>query len=244
MINYRKSGFTLFELLITMTTISVILGVGYYSMAKSTNDRALERAADTLHSMVRIARTQAITNGVHSRLIINADQGDPESYLRRIGVVIQDDSTDGKWIAVERGALLPVGVCVVPQGGAVNIPSGLPKSIYRKLNGDGSDDTAVFNFEYPLRESVHEGTVDAPTWIAIQFAPNGRLSTAVWGGGGLVPLSNQLIVSKGSWNGSEVGFGEANEFRGIAFKIGGSSYTSNEAALFEVEEEELEVVDD
>ncbi len=243
----RKSAFTLFELLVTMSVISIVAGAAFYTIAKSTNDRALERAADTLHSMVRIARTQAITNGVHARLIINNDSTDSESYLRRVGVVLEgadkiidgDDDFDSV-LAIERGILLPEGVYVVPQSGAVVIPGAMPKSIYKKKNNDPSDETAVYRFEYPLKAPVPVDVQGDSSWICIQFAPNGRLSSCEHGGGGLVPRSNQLILAKGQSEGNQVVFRDAQQFVGIAFKLSGSSYSSSEVGLFELEKEDVE----
>ncbi|MBD5779709.1 prepilin-type N-terminal cleavage/methylation domain-containing protein [Pelagicoccus sp. NFK12] len=230
-----KAAFTLFELLVTMAVISVLAGIGFYSIARGTEDRALEKGADILHSMVRVARTQAITNGVHSRLIINADPNDPESYLRRIGVVIEDPES-GYVKAVDRGALLPEGIYLVPQGEGVQFPSGWPetgrRSVYRKANGDTTDDTAVYAFDYPLKDRIPENTAGKPDWICIQFAPNGRLSTVNWGGGGgLVPLSNQLVLANGRMVSGNLSVTNVNDYIGIAFKRNGSSYQTREADL-------------
>lgn len=242
-----KSGFTLFELLITMSVISIVVGAGFYTIAKSTNDRALDRAANSVHSLVRVARTQAITSGVHARLIVNADPSDPDSYLRRIGVVLEgsasitvDEDELDSVLAVERGVLLPEGIYVVPQSGKVVLPDGMPRSIYKKKNNDPSDDTAVYRFDYPLAEPVPIVESGKPDWICIQFSPNGRLSSCEHGGGGLVPRSNQLIITKGQLVGENVVFEEGNPFVGIAFKLSGASYSSSEIDLFELAKEDVE----
>ncbi|MBC2605383.1 pilus assembly FimT family protein [Pelagicoccus albus] len=232
-----KSGFTLFELLVTLTVITVIAAAGFLSIARGTDERSLEKAADMLHSMVRIARTQAITNGVHSRLIISLDQSDASSYLRKVGVVIEA-SDQGYWKAVERGVVLPEGVYVVPQSGSVSFTSDWPatgrRSIYRKTNTE-SDDSAIYDYEYPLQDEVSEDS--GTSWLCIQFSPNGRLSSAEWGGGGLVPVSNQLVLAKGNWDGSKVAFRSAADFIAIAFKQSGSSYQTQETELVDDEVE-------
>lgn len=227
----RKTAFTLFELLVTLAVLSIVAGAGFFTISRSTGERSLERAAETVHSMVRIARTQAITNGKYARLIINADSSDPESYLRRIGVVIQDDVQD-KWVAIDRGAYLPEGVFIVPQGSdKVTLSNTARRSVYKVANTD-TVSSAVYRLEYPLKEAVLENAANQPDWICIQFAPNGRLSTTNWGGGGgVVPLSNQLIISKGSWVGDNVDLRNDESFIGIAFKKGGSSYQTSEADL-------------
>lgn len=236
----RNKAFTLFEILVVLLVMVVIAGMAYLSLAKSSGDRALERGAEMLHSMVRVARTQAIMNGTYARLIINADSGDPEAYLRKVGVMIRDDQKDDFWYAVERGGFLPEGVFLVPQSGSVELPAGLPKSIYKSDNGDSALDTAVFDYQYPLKASVSEKVESDPDWICIQFAPNGRLSSISYHGGGLVPLSNQLILAKGNWAGDTVVFSEAERFVGIAFKRSGSTYRSEESGLFEYAEGEGE----
>ncbi len=245
-----KAAFTLIELLVTMAVISTLIGVGFYSIARGTNERALERGADMLHSMIRVARTQAITNGVHARLIINADKSDPESYLRRIGVVLEGNvdvtiatETYHTVQAVERGALLPEGVYIVPQGDTALVKSGFPRSIYRQKNDDSSDDTAVYGFAYPMKAAVPVDVSGAPDWICIQFAPNGRLSSATPGGGAEVPRSNQLILARGHWSGGKLDFQDAERFLGIAFKLSGASFASEDSALFELAKDAVEVGD-
>ncbi len=226
-----------------MAVISIVVGAGFYTIARSTKDRALEKGVDTLHAMIRIARTQAIMNGVHARFIINADASDPESYLRRIGVVIEGE-TNNTLIAKDRGAILPEGVFVVPSGGFDEVPNGLPRSIYWNTNKGEGDGSAVYSFEYPLADPVPITSEGDAKWICIQFAPNGRLASSLWQGSGLVPRSNQLVVSKGQFNDGKVKFLSPIEFLGIAFKLSGSSYTSNESGLFELEKTAVEVGDE
>lgn len=245
-----QAGFTLFELLITMAVISTLVGVGFFAITRGSDDRALERGADMLHSMVRVARTQAITNGVHARLIINADKSDPESYLRRIGVVLEGDErvtieedTYDTVLAVERGALLPEGVHIVPQDSDALVQSGFPRSIYRKKNNDASDDTAVYGFKYPMKEPVPVGVSGTSEWICIQFAPNGRLSSATPGGRALVPRSNRLILARGQWSSGKLDFQGAERFLSIAFKLSGASFASEDSALFELEMTDVEAGD-
>ncbi len=231
-----RSGFTLFELLVTLSVISMVLGIGFYSIARGTDDRALEKGADILHSMVRVARTQAITNGVHARLIINADVNDPDSYLRRIGVVIEDEE-EKYWIAVDRGASLPKGVFLVPQGNNIDLPEGWPeagrRSIYKKQ--DVSDkDSAIYKFEYPLKKKVLEDDPDSiRKWICIQFAPNGRLSSCDWGGGYISPSNNQLVIAKGLLSDGGMTVVDKDAFIGIAFKQNGSSYETKESKVID-----------
>lgn len=236
----RVKAFTLFEILVVLLVMVVIAGMTYLSLAKSSNDRALEKGAEMMHSMVRIARTQAIMNGTYARVIINADSGDSEGYLRKMGVMVRDDENDNFWYAVERGGFLPEGVFVVPQSGEIELPSGMPRSIYKRENDDASQDTAVFDYQYPLKASVSDSVESDPDWICIQFSPNGRLSSINYHGSGLVPLSNQLILAKGNRRDGTVVFLPDAQFMGIAFKRGGSSYRSGESGLFEYEEGEVE----
>lgn len=213
----------------------MLVGISFYSIARGTEDRALEKGADILHSMVRLARTQAITNGVHARLIINADPSDPESYLRRVGVVIEHTVVN-EWIAVDRGASLPKSVFLVPQGNGINLPDGWPetgrRSVYKKtkFNPDG---LALYSFDYPLADPVNESQDGKPDWICIQFSPNGRLSAANWGGGSATPSNNQLVLASGSYVGDEVFISDSNEYIGIAFKMNGSSFQTKVADVID-----------
>lgn len=233
-----KNGFTLLELLVVIGAIVILAAAGFMSLRGMKSNLAVDRAADMLHSMVRVARTQAITNGVHSRLIVSLDSDDPGSYLRRVGVVIEDLDTTNGWIAVERGVLLPEGVHVVPQAGDIEFSDTWPesgrRSIYKVKQTDSEQGNAVYGLEYPLKESVVEGSEGSVSWICVQFAPNGRLSTCEWGGGGgIPPSSNRLLLARSSWQNGKVLFLNPEDAVGIKFKLSGSSYETEEEALLD-----------
>ncbi len=232
-----RRAFTLFELLIAMSMIAIIGGASYYALGRSSEESDIRRAANTLHAMIRVARAQAIMNSTYSRLIVNNDQTDSERYLRTIGVMIQDDSTTDYWKAIERSEQLPEGVYLVPQGSSPTAASLSPDwptdaglSIY-KTDVGAAHDTAVFKFDYPVVDPVDENTTDAPRWIAIQFAPNGRLSSARWGGGNDLPSNNQLVLGIASWVGGTLSFREPGKIVGLRFKPSGSSYLVEEATV-------------
>lgn len=231
-----KTGFTLLELLVVLTSIVVLAAAGFLSMRGMKHNLSLDRAADMLHSMVRVARTQAITNGVHSRLIVSLDTSDPDSYLRRVGVVIEDPDTTNGWVAVERGVLLPEGVRVVPQEGDIDFSDTWPvsgwRSIYKIRQTDSEQGNAVYSLDYPLKETVVEGAGGVP-WVCIQFAPNGRLSGCVWGGEGVAPSTNRLVLAHASWQSGNVLFLDPEETIAIKFKISGASYETTEGALLD-----------
>lgn len=234
LVNSRKKigGFTLFELLITMSVIVLMAGILYTSIDFKRSSGNLDRGLEAVHSMVRVARSQALVNGVSCRMIINFDETDEENFLRKIGIMIKDDSAANKWKAVDRGMLLPEGVYVVPRG-KVDFADNWPadpdrKSVYKKENSDTVQYGSVFKYEYPLVISVPEDSgVD---WIAIQFAPNGRLEVVEYDGGGLPPLSNQIVVGRARWVGALLSFTDFVDLKGVRFKRNGASFSIEDAS--------------
>lgn len=225
-------GFTLFELLTTMSVIVLMAGILYASIDLKSSSSSLDRGLEAVHSMVRVARSQAIVNGVSCRMIINFDNTDKDNFLRQIGIVIKDDSAMGMWKAVDRGVMLPEGVYVVPRSKATFAGSWPVnpdrKSVYKKESTDSVQGGAVFKYEYPLVASVPENAgVD---WMAVQFAPNGRLEVIEYDGGGLPSLSNQIVVGRAQWVGSALTFTDFEDLKGVRFKLNGASFSVKDAS--------------
>ncbi|MDQ8204568.1 type II secretion system protein [Pelagicoccus sp. SDUM812003] len=232
-----KTGFTLFEVLVALGIIAIISGAGLYSLGRGEDRRALNKAARSMHAMIRVARTQAITNGVHSRLIINYDPSDRQSCLRQIGVVVEDPNAGkDRWRAVERGTMLPQGVFVVPwSGDAVSFSedwtSQERRSWYR-IDQNEAENSAVFKYDYPLKAAVPEG--QGQDWIVYQFAPNGRVSPAQWGGGDHQP-ANRIVLANAGWDADKIAFRTPERLIAISFKLSGASIQNELTELEEME---------
>lgn len=60
--NKRNLGFSLIELMVTVTVIMVLVGVGSYSISSFTQSRKVLTARDEILSQIKSARNLAVTN--------------------------------------------------------------------------------------------------------------------------------------------------------------------------------------
>jgi prepilin-type N-terminal cleavage/methylation domain-containing protein len=71
----RSDGFTLLELILVMVIISAVLGMAAPSLNGFFSSRKAHDAAAGILSLIRYARSQAITEGRNYRLNFNTDEG-------------------------------------------------------------------------------------------------------------------------------------------------------------------------
>jgi len=234
---FGARGFTLIELLVVMLAIAVLVAGSWPSLGIFRESHSLERAAKMMRSMLQVARTQAITHGVHSRLLVNMDESDSEACLRWVGVMIEDLSVARGWKSVDQGVYLPEFARVVPQSGAADFSEQWPadgwRSVYKIRNSDSSDDSAVFALEYPLENTVEEGSDAGVPWMCFQFAPNGRLSAVIWQGGGLPPASARIVLASCRLRDGRVIFEDHQKTIAVMLKKDGSSFQTSEEDLLD-----------
>jgi len=71
----RANGFTLLELILVMVIISVVLGMAAPSLRGFFSSRKAHDAAAGILSLIRYARSQAITEGRNYRLNLDPEEG-------------------------------------------------------------------------------------------------------------------------------------------------------------------------
>ncbi|MCH6255286.1 prepilin-type N-terminal cleavage/methylation domain-containing protein [Puniceicoccaceae bacterium K14] len=235
-----KVGFTLFEMLVSISVIAIVSTVTVFSFNVGVEKQALASASSQLNAMLRAARGQAILNGTDARLIINFDNSDQDKFLRFVGIVIQDKDDSTMWEAVSKGAFLPQGIYFVPQGNKVGFDSswssispGDQLSEYRSTNGSTTSD-AVMKLPYPEIGALKADQAGDPEWICYQFAPNGELDYAVinGSGGGIPPFSNHIVIAAGKKdNAGKIVFSDNFSVKGIKFKRNGHTYAVDEVSV-------------
>jgi prepilin-type N-terminal cleavage/methylation domain-containing protein len=108
-----RGGFTLVELLVVMTIISILLAVGAASV-RNISTGGVSTAAAQSEAIFNEARAIAIGSGRLSRVLIDIDDADSETYLRRIALAAQ--AMDENGLPVPDQWELTGGVLLLPRG--------------------------------------------------------------------------------------------------------------------------------
>ena len=172
-----RQGFTLVEMLVVITIISILLAGGAAVMRSGTEASSVRAAGDTLQSLVDQARSAAIGRGTEARLLIANNSTDDERYLRMALVVVAEaipdtdnDPTTVEWVWK-------------PLGGPRELPTGV---FYTKDLGSTLSSDGVLSDWDSLRYSNVTGSTqfgraletdygDAGDWISLVFDSNGRV---------------------------------------------------------------------
>lgn len=143
-----RSAFTLIELLVVISVILIASSIIFLG-GNSGDGAKLSSALRIVSGIAQGARGQAILKNAETRIIIYAEQDDPEKYLRYFGIVYwgkdsEDSSTEG-WKAATQGTYLPEGIYFDPDS-----------SKYFGTKRDSSMGTAIM-LDYP-RISIGSNT--------------------------------------------------------------------------------------
>lgn len=219
-------GFTLFEVIVTLSLIVVLSSIVYVSGNYGLENRALGRASSDMGLMLKAARVEAILSGRDSRLIINIDETDSDRFLRYVGIMTRDDNDPTLWVASHSGIFLPESIYVVPQTttgvvfGNWDESVSARKSRYRCQAGEAT--LALANIEYPEISPVADNI--GQEWIVYQFSPDGRLDAADSPSCSSGPASNnnQVVLAPAELDGSgNLVFNDSDKVRGLVLRQNG-----------------------
>ena len=125
MINFKKKsnlqkGFSLLELLVVLAVMGVMMGLLGFSFLGSSS-KNLGLAQRNILSLVHKARFLAMSSGLETRIIVNAESSDSEKYLRYAEIISLDrnSSTTGiqTWLVDETSRVtLPEDIWFVADG--------------------------------------------------------------------------------------------------------------------------------
>ncbi len=113
---YKRSGFTLIEMLVVIGIIAV-LSMGITMLNMKDNSQAIYSAQRSMMISFYEARSTALTKQTDAAVIIYRGS-DITRRLRQVGVIYKeagDDSEESSsWVALNDGLILPEGVIYVP----------------------------------------------------------------------------------------------------------------------------------
>lgn len=173
---HRRTGFTLVEILVVMTIILVMVGLGVTAFKGGAASDATKGASVVAASEFDVARNEAIMRQTVSRVVIDtawvAGRTDQAAhYLRRMAVAyLNPQGTDatGNPAATSGQSVDPSKASNWVQSGAWIV---LPGNVYFDINYSVLHGTSM---------SVNFGGAAAPTsgYCYYQFSPNGQTQSA------------------------------------------------------------------
>lgn len=150
----KHQGFTLVEMLVVITIITVLLTVGALGIKNLSKGAGVTAGVSTAEAVFSEARSIAVGRGTKARVLIHAqnDPSDPlhrERYLKYMAIAYEELSADGEptgdWKIASRGTLLPNGVYFIKDLSETNAP-GLSSPMTITLPGNSSSRCYYYEF--------------------------------------------------------------------------------------------------
>lgn len=166
-----KKAFTLVELLAVLAIMVVLGGIIGVAIREPSGSQSLRAANSVMMSVFRNARTVAISNNARTRVIIHADNSEPEKFLRYVGIVYETEINGNTgWVAADKGIFLPEKIYYVPESNVPGISSGNSGRNKVKVKSKLVEETRLRDF--PQTVIMPEtGT----RWFYYEFNDNGTI---------------------------------------------------------------------
>jgi type II secretory pathway pseudopilin PulG len=186
-------AFTLLELLVVIGLIAAMSFFLVSGLMGGGATAALQSGQATIANLITTARTKASATGRKTRLLLNADAGAPERFLRHLVLQLarQSGSSPTDWDTLAT-VTLPEGVYVVPSsltqsGGLVANPAE-----WKRVTDPAADMVSDLFHQQSL-SILLEGDGSEQGWTGVGFTPHGTL--AALGGG--PPPKGALVIALG-----------------------------------------------
>ncbi len=170
----QKSSFTLIELVVACSLILILVSVLGFDFSNRREDLRIKAGQQLASSLLLSARNQAILKQSNARLIIHNNPGEPEKYLRQMGIIYEEKPLSGRWKSLNAGSLLPMGV-------------------YFNTEISSWTDAQIMTVEFPRARFLMEGSGEK--WIYFEFTSTGVFNEPgaqfVVGSGVLYPLDDK-----------------------------------------------------
>lgn len=174
------SGFTLVEMLIVITIITILLTVGAMGLKNMTKSSGVGAGLPIAEGIFAEARALAIGKGTEARVLIHAENN-PQDELHRERflryMIVQyldtrgtDEAADDRWVTASRGVTLPKGVYFVKK---LSESSGLTLNTETNVTLPGKSDSKCYYYKFnsegmindPVRASGDEDNNDVPRFV-------------------------------------------------------------------------------
>jgi len=183
-------AFTLLELLVVIGLIAAMSVFLIGGLAGGGKSAALQSAQATVSTLVTAARTKAPAANRKTRLLVNADVGSPERYLRLVVLQLarQSGSSPTDWDTIQ-SILLPAGVYVMPG----SLTGLVADATQWKRVADPTEDLASDLFKNQSLMYALEGDGTPQLWTGVAFTPTGTLASLGIG----TPPRGSLVLALG-----------------------------------------------
>lgn len=207
----KARAFTLIELLVVIGIIALLAGAIGIGLRGGDQTVALQSGQATLSAMVSATRGRAAIAGANARLLVNANEADPDRYLRYLAVAVETSTSPSTFTIVGEGVSLPAGVYVVPSS---DVPVGSKSTWPSEL--------ASSALSASPQSAVDPSGAENETWYYYEMTKFGTPSMS----------SNRFVLSTAERTETGIEFTNMQNVRGLKISEYGTVTLIDDAAGF------------
>jgi hypothetical protein len=171
---------------LALVAATSLLVAGGMAGGKTTRLRSSQAI---MANLVTAARAKAAATGRKTRVLVNADPGEPQRALRFVVLQVASPADPAAW-ATAQSFLLPPGTYVAPGSltGLISDPAQ-----WKRLS-NLEDELASDLFANQSLAYVLDGDATAQLWTGVAFTPNGTLASLAGG----PPPKGSVVIARGA----------------------------------------------
>jgi len=144
------SGFSLIEILIVILIISILMTAAVMGLKNLSAGKGTSSGISSCESLFNEARTIAISKRCNSRLMVDVDDVDSDTYLRRVVIAHQKINDDGtvdpnSWVLANRAYFIPAGTFYSREYSKLEDGADIPEE---SMSGDNFSTRYAGNYAY------------------------------------------------------------------------------------------------